>query len=327
MLSTIFIDSITLRGHDTSYTISDAAQSIIPRQNPTRAASLKFDAITGIYNYNKGFTPGSATGGTAPGPKFTAAVGANATDKGVTVTDPITNTSLTLTPQFSTRIARQNQNQLIYPINGQNAQKVYTFGGSGVREDLVLNQRGDDKATFAYKLKIPSGTEARLERNGDIAVYGVNAALLGNVTTGSDKDAALLEKARTNSAKSTLLFTIPKPVVLEYGRKVSQVKTWFTLQNSVLNIHASGLAKATYPLTIDPSVYIETAQKLMLGNNETNTDFDVTNDLIQKGQTTGARIDAWSSTSNLSNAVWGQGTAVAGGYIYSAGGIGSGTTT
>lgn len=324
MLSTVFIETLNMRGQQISYALSDAARTLVPTSSAVRAASLKYDAKTGVYEYNKDYQPGTNAAGTAPGPKFTASVARDLSSHGLKVTDPVNNVWLKMTPTFSVRPAEQQQNQLIYPVVGQDAQKVYTFGAGAVKEDIILNSAPGDSAEYTYKFTLSPGTEARLEKNGDIAIYGANAALLGDVSTATEKDARLLEKARSNSRKTNLLFNLPKPVVLEYGKKVSQVKAWFSMRGDEITIHARGLEKASYPLTIDPTVYIETAQKLMLGNNETNTDFDVTNELIQKSQTTGARIDAWSSTSNLSNAVWGQGTAVAGGYIYSAGGVDSG---
>ena len=326
MLSTVFIETLNMRGQQISYALSDAARTLVPTSSAVRAASLKYDAKTGVYEYNKDYQPGTNAAGTAPGPKFTASVARDLSSHGLKVTDPVNNVSLKMTPTFSVRPAEQQQNQLIYPVVGQDAQKVYTFGAGAVKEDIVLNTSPGNEAQYSYELSLASGTEARLEKNGDIAVYGVNSALLGDVSTATEKDARLLEKARSNSRKTNLLFNLPKPVVLEYGKKVSQVKAWFSMSGDEVTIHARGLEKASYPLTIDPTVYIETAQKLMLGNNETNTDFDVANELIQKSQTTGARIDAWSSTTNLSNAVWGQGTAAAGGYIYSAGGTGPPTT-
>lgn len=326
MLATIFIDIFNGKPQTTGYALSPAAQSIIPTPSQTRGASLKYDPNSSSYQYNAGYSPSGDVGGTSPGPKFTAKVAADLYSKGMTVTDPVNDVSVSLIPQFATKSAEQNSNQLVYPIVGYDAQKVYTFGAAAVKEDIVFNSNQGDTARFSYALSLSNGTEARLEKNGDLAIYGVNPTLLGNITTGTAKDAALLEKARQNGVKNYLLFTLPKPVVLEYGKSVSSVKAWFSLSGSVLVVHASGLAKASYPLTIDPSVYIETAQKLMQGNNETNIDFDVTNELIQKSQTTGARIDSWTSTNNLSTPVWGQGTATAGGYIYSAGGKGGAAT-
>src|SRR5690606_19087522 len=109
-------------------------------------------------------------------------------------------------------------------------------------------------------------------------------------------DQELLEKARLNGEKTNLLFRFPTPFVKEYGKHKSQAKAWFELKDKELTIHASGLKEAAYPLSIDPTVYVETATKLMRGNNETNIDFDVANELIQKGSTTGARFDELDAT-------------------------------
>jgi hypothetical protein len=207
---------------------------------------------------------------------------------------------------------------------------VYTLKGSGVKEDILLREKpAKDKVTLKYELSLSEGLEARVEADGSVGVYGVDAALLGNVTTGSEQDAELLQKARENGKKTQFLFKIPAPFVVEKTAKnISQsVKASFSLSDKELALNVTGLRSGTYPLSIDPTIYVETAQKLMRGNNETNIDFDVSNELIQKSQTTGARIDAWSSTTDLTSAVYGQGTAVAGGYIYSVGGVGSGTTT
>ena len=328
VLSTIFFDVFNLRQKSTSYALSTAATELLPTANASFATKIEYDAKTGKYNYNKDYQP--QTGGTTTGgPRFTASIATDLRANGVSVTDPTTGTSVTLTPQFNTQNGQQDGNRLIYPITGRNAQKVYTLGATGVKEDIILNEYQGDTAEFSYKLGLPSGTEARLESNGSLAIYGVNSTLLGTVTTGSEKDAQLLEKARQNGAKTTLLFTIPAPYVKESGTVgVSKtVKTHYGYKNGIITVYTSGLKQARYPLTIDPTIYIETAQKLMQGNNESNIEFDATNELIQKGRTTGARIDEWSSTNDLNNAVWQQGTAVAGGYIYSAGGALGGTIT
>ncbi|MCA9327873.1 hypothetical protein KDA14_05065, partial [Candidatus Saccharibacteria bacterium] len=203
-----------------SYALSSAAKSILPNPSPTRAGSLKYDSSSQTYQYNQGYRPSTDVAGTAPGPKFSASIPADLSGKGMEVTDAVNNVSITLTPKFATRVAQQEQNQLVYPLVGRDAQKVYTFGGNAIKEDIVLNHAPGDTIEFTYSLNLSSGTEARLEKNGDLAIYGVNPTLLGNVTTSTEKDAELLEKARTSGQKNTLLFTLPAPLVLEYGKSV-----------------------------------------------------------------------------------------------------------
>ncbi len=279
----------------------------------------------GGFAYNEEYSAVADRAGDSSSPKIKGAFGSAKAGASVTIFDPINNLGLTFKPKFSVLDPQKDENRVVYRVPSKNARIIYSLKGSGVKEDIVIDSYKKDVMSFAYELGLPEATEARLEKNGSIGVYGVEGVLLGNVTTGSDQDAELLKKARENAEKKTLLFTVPAPVVLEGEKKISAAaKAWFSLENNVLTVHASGLKNANYPLSVDPSIYVETARKLMRGNNESNIDFDVDNELIQKSQTTGARIDAWSSTTNLSSAVYGQGTAVAGGFIYSAGGIGSG---
>lgn len=321
ILSTLFFDVFNQRQQATSYALSSAAEELLPTSNTQYATKISYNSKTGRYEYNKDYQ--TQTGGTTMGgPRFIANVAAELRSEGASVTDPVNNTSVTLTPQFATLRGQQEDNRLIYPLVGRNAQKVYTLGATGMKEDIILNEYQGDTAQFSYKLGLPSGTEARLESNGTIAVYGVDSALLGTVTTGSEADAKLLENARKNGSKTTLLFTIPAPYVKESGiiGVSKKVKTHYGYKNGIITVYVEGMKKANYPLTIDPTIYIETAQKFMSGNNESNIEFDATNELIQKGRTTGARINSWSNTGTLAAPTWDQAMAAAAGYIYSVGG-------
>jgi len=309
------------------YELSAHASQLLPKTNDLYASKLVYNPKSQQYVYNEGYqlAVDDSSAGQVAGPRFNATFADNP-NKGVTITDSVNEMNLTLVPKYALDAPMKQTNRLIYPIKGMNAAKVDTVRAASVKEDIILEKFSQKSLDFAYDLKLPDNTEARIEKDGSVGVYGASSALLGNVSTGSESDQALLQKARENSKKTTLLFSIPAPVVLDITKQASKVDVSYSLDNNVLTIHAKNLDKGKFPLTIDPSVYIESAARLMRGNNETNVDFDVDNELIQKSQTTGARIDTWSSTSNLSTPIWGQGTAVAGGYIYSAGG-GEGSST
>jgi hypothetical protein len=313
------------------YDLTGSVSKLLSDPIPLYAEKLKFDTTQNKFIYNQDYVAGGDVFGDSSAPQIQASF-SNDISRAVSVSDPINNVSVTLKPKFSLRDPIQNQNRIIYPLNGwgASASKVYTLKGSGIKEDILLREKPKrDTYVMSYDVELSAGLEARLESDGSIGVYSVQTALLGNVSTSSESDAKLLESARNNAPKTELLFKIPKPFVVEGTTKnISQsVKTWFELENNILSLRVEGLLKGTYPLSIDPTIYVETARKLMRGNNESNIDFDVSNELIQKSQTTGARIDEWSSTTNLTSAVYGQGTAVAGGFIYSVGGIGSGATS
>jgi hypothetical protein len=319
MVSTLGIDTFNLRTQEVSYALSPQAEQLLGEQPISYGDRLKLDAKNQAYVYNQGYQPGQGTDGQIGGPKFSASFSKDP-KKGVTVTDVVNNVSVTFKPQFGLREPRQQGGKLVYPLLGSTAQKVYTLKATSLKEDIVLNTPGADEQSFDYAIETASGTEVRIESDGSLGVYGVASSLLGNVSTGNTQDAQLLDQARQNGKKELLLFRFPAPFIRQATKKPTTARAWFSLEKNVLTVHATNLKEAAYPLTIDPTVYIETARKLMRGNNESNIDFDVDNELIQKSQTTGARIDAWNNTGDLDYQLWDQGTAVAGGYIYSVGG-------
>ncbi|HEX8182533.1 MAG TPA: hypothetical protein VF575_02935 [Candidatus Saccharimonadales bacterium] len=322
MSATVYMQVFEARVSAQDYKLSPKAEKLVGRANSAYAASLRYDAASQSYEYNKGYKPGdgaSGVTGLGGGPKFSANFSAKP-ELGSTIIDPVSQASLTMKPKFAMATPVQDDNRLVYPLLGKPGQNIYTFKGDGYKEDIVLNAYAGDALKFAYDLVLSDGTEARLEQDGSLGVYGVSNSLLGNVTTGTAQDQELLSKARTNGEKNNLLFTIPAPFIRESGSKSSGAKAWFSLEKNVLTMHADRLKQATYPLSIDPSVYVETATKLMRGNNETNVDFDTSNELIQKGKLTGARFDAWTTGLTLPAARWNFGSAVAGGYAYVVGG-------
>lgn len=302
------------------YDISRVQVSLLSQPVNLYAEKLVFNKKSNKYDFNEGYSPGQDVAGQSYAPKVTAEF-LGTEKKTVSIKDPVNEVSVGFSPKFKVGDPLKKNNFIVYPINDLKASTVFTMKGSGVKEDIILFEYSKDTIELKYDLGLSDGLEARIEKDGSLGVYGVDSNLLGSVTTGSDKDAQLLEKARQNGKKTNLVFRIPAPAVLGANKKVQQnTKAWFSLDNKVLTVHSSGLANAKYPLSIDPSVYVETASKLMRGNNETNIDFDVSNELIQKSQTTGARIDAWGNTKNLNTSLWDQATAVAGGYIYSVAG-------
>lgn len=302
-----------------NYRLSHAEKLLTPA-SAYIGKSLRFDAKDNVYQFSHGMNPSPESRQT--GSNYVTASLPVVAARGMTITDTTHNTELGMKPHFALAEGKRQDNRLVYPFRNHQGWLVYTAEGTGIKEDIILNTSLHNEQSFSYSLVLPSGTEARKEVDGGIGIYG-NSLLLGStVTTGTDADAALLRKAQQNAQKDTLLFTIPKPTVIESGKKSSSVTAVFELEGSHLTVRATNLLKASYPLTIDPSIYIVTAQQFMNGNNETNINFDVANKLIKKGRTTGARFDTWNTSSTkLPQANWGGGTAVAGGYLYSAGGI------
>lgn len=315
---TVFNDLFT----ELRYQLSPKAEALlITHGDYLFESKLTYSLEKNRYEYNTGYSPNQGeVAGQISGPQFSAIFNNNPRS-GVQVTDPHTNTTIGIKPRFALHAPRKDSNRLEYPMVGFKGVKIITLGASGLKEDLILEEFIRDTIEFKYELDLPDYVEARLESNGSIGIYGPSNALLGDVATSTDSDAQLLEKARKNSEKTTLLFTLPTPYIRETGKRMATYEgTYFQLEGNALTLVATNLRDKSYPLSVDPTIYIETAAKLMRGNNETNTDFDVDNELIQKSQTTGARIDAWQGNLDMSEGVWGQSAAAAGGYVYRSGG-------
>lgn len=300
-----------------NYNIGSKEMSLIPEVPESVAKSLKYDWKKGAYVFEHGSSDSSESRQT--GAKAISAVIPTRASKGFTISDPDSKQQSSLVPKFKVAPGKQTGGHIVYPLSNGTGWLVYSVQAIGIKEDIVLSSSATDTQTFKYTLKTDKNLETRLESDGSIGVYG-NSLLSGNITTGTDKDAELLQKAREKAEKNTLLFRIPKPVVYEYGKPTSSVVARYKLSGSEIRLEVENLSRANYPLTIDPSIYVASAEQFMAGNNETNIDFDVANSLIKKGSTTGARFDAWNPTTALPTTSWNAGTAAAGGFLYTVGG-------
>jgi hypothetical protein len=309
---------------NTVYKVSPATRGILPKQSEHLAQSLKFSAKENTFMYNEGYKPSTSENDLKMGgdgsPRFSAKLAKDPT-KGIKVTDPVNNVDFTLTPKYKLGTGKQDKNQVMYPLAKADGFLVYTAQTASVKEDIALQRMpSKDSMTFEYELGYGDGLEARIEKNGSIGIYGSSLPLYGNVATGTDKDAELLQKAKQTAKKDKFLFGIPAPVVKEAGKETSGVGAKFELSAKSLKVVVQGLKQASYPMTIDPSVYIQSAAQLMYGNNETNVEFDIATEQFKKGTTTGARIDEWTDAGNMNDSVYGQAVAASGGYVYRAGG-------
>lgn len=295
-------------------------QSLLPKTSQAMADKLTFNAAKQTYTFNEGYTPQSDSSLKRGGPKITATANVDAR-KGLSVIDPTNQLQFGLKPKFELKAGEKKDNRVVYPLINGSGWLVYTMEAGQVKEDILLSHATKNKMELKYDLELGDSLEARMQDNGDIGVFGSDSPVVGNVSTGSDKDADLLQKARKATKKDKLIFVIPAPVIKESNVKESSVKAHYEVEGTVLTLKVEGLKKATYPLTIDPSVYVTSASQFMYGNNDSNIDFNTSSELIQKGQITGARIPSWQTNgTSLNGNIKAAGTTVAGGYVYMVGG-------
>lgn len=291
---------------------------IIGAKSSFIAEKIKYDEKEEKFSFNNGQNLANEELAQTGAQQISANIYKNPS-KGIEITDSIKNISFGLIPKYGLAEGKQDGSRIVYPLLDESGWLVYTIQNTGIKEDIVLPKYRDSYRSFEYSLNTGSNLEAKLQSDGSIGIFG-NSLFSSNISTSSDEDAELLQKARENAQKDTLLFTIPKPIIIENDGKKSDAKVYYKLEGKKLFVIAEDLEKANYPISIDPSIYIVTAQQFMNGNNETNIDFDVTNKLIKKAATTGARFDSWQDTTSLTTQSWGHGVAAAGGRIYSIGG-------
>lgn len=235
---------------------------------------------------------------------------------GLTLTDTQSQLDIKLKPQFAVSTGQEQDGHVVYPLVGSKSQLVYSFKNNGVKEDIILYRSPGDTAAFSYSMQLPTGMEARIQHDGSVGIFGGDPTLFSNISYGSDKDKALVEKARQNSAKTHLYYEIPAPVVT--GSKVGGVKARFTIDGSKLTVRVEGLANAQYPLSIDPSFVMNTSGCTWQsgGNNEDNISYSGCQ--IARQSISGGTLGSWaynSAGNDYSAATTGQ-TIVNNGYAY-----------
>jgi hypothetical protein len=294
------------------YQLTPAAQTIVGPVNTELTKKLSYDAKAKMYAYNKTAEANGASN--SPQAALAAAQngqhiggGANnyavdlATDasKGVTIHDTTDTTGsfgISLIPEFKTREGKLVDGRVIYPIKGHDGKLVYSVKANGLKEDLVLDSEQGNTASFSYRLKLPASLEAHMLANGNIGIYSADPMLFGNISYGSDSDRARVEAARQKSAKNHLVFIIPAPAVVQSGKASSAIKAEFVLDGDQLTVKASGLEQASYPLSIDPSVVVTSANDFAAGNLEGGIEIDGTNNQIKRSSLTGGTTGAWHFT-------------------------------
>jgi hypothetical protein len=239
----------------------------------------------------------------------------------ITYYDDYNNLSFGLKPTFKTATGKYNSGRFVYPIN-HNEQAVYSVKGNGLREDIILYKNIGNSLILSFKLTIPKTLEARMMPTGDIGLYSTNPILFGNVNANSPTDQQSLQKAQNNGKKDYLEFILAAPTVVSVGN--NHVKASLSLNKNQIALNISDLSKASYPLTIDPSVVVASANPFSGGNNDSNTNISATS--ASTNYITGGYVGAWNNTSpSITTARKGMASVVNNGYIYILGGTNGST--
>ena len=207
--------------------------------------------------------------------------------------------------------------RVIYTTRG--ATIVYTPLDNGIREDiLVANAKDLARLPLLWLLELDSHLEARTEPDGAIGIYGPEQYLWGNIQIGDAKSAELIEKARQNAAKNTLLYQIPLAVVREANGKEHKEMVSYKLEGKKLALGIKGYKDLLYPISIDPNITItDKADFTYPGNDEGMISWSTSQ--ITRATAAGGVV-SWTATTSFATARWLQGSVAYNGYLYVIGG-------
>jgi hypothetical protein len=286
------------------YRLTSAVKAVAEKPSPLLKSKLKHDSAkkASIFNAEgaeatkddaKDKLQSRLGGGAKKTNQLYTATMPDDPQKGIEISDNVSGVSFKFVPQMRLLDGRSKDGQVVYPLKDHSGHMIFTPKANGIKEDIVLNHApASDVAEFKYGLDLPSSLEAKLDDDGSLGFYTGTPELFGNISYGSDKDREAVEKARANAQKTYLMFKIPAPVIVETG-KPTKVAARFALDKNILTVRTTGLKKANYPLSIDPTFYITSTTDFILGSIDDNIDLSVSGQ-IGRAALGGGSINLWT---------------------------------
>ena len=318
-----------------NYVLDAATLKTIGTANPKLANKLVFNPDTKLYEFNADAKQASGDDPAAVAERLKHKVTGDASntelyaldispdnDKGMTVYDVNSSLSFKIIPQFHHMPGRKVQDRLVYPLK-DDVKAIYTVKDNGLKEDIVFKHSPEGGAvSYSYQLKLPDTLEARQNEDGSVGIYSADPNLFGDISYGSDQDQEKVESARKNAPKNHKIFTIPAPVITTTNDSAGKTRTWLSLEDNLLTVHAENLNTIKGTFSIDPSVTVTSSSDFATGNDEGNTDFSTTNE-IKRGGLTGGEVGSWNTTTSIPYDLYGQTTVAYNDFLYIIGGSGT----
>ncbi|HET9174694.1 MAG TPA: hypothetical protein VFN56_05470 [Candidatus Saccharimonadales bacterium] len=258
-----------------AYQLSADTLKIINAPDATVARSVQFNARQDSFIVN----PGALTPATDQQPNvlvgqpskglYSATLPARI-GSGISVTDAVSHLKLTLVPEFQASSGRRVDQRIVYPLSDGSAQAIYTPQSTQLAEDLVVNHPGQNNLAFAYRLKLPKGLQSFQLADGSVGI----------------------------ERQGTVLFKLLAPTLKQSngqpGGTLVQNSTKLVLKNDQLLLIASNLRHLSYPLSIDPSITINSATNFLNGNDEGGN--AITTNQVSTGSTTGGTLNNFQTS-------------------------------
>jgi hypothetical protein len=222
---------------------------------------------------------------------------ASKVSQGIKFTDANSDLPFKLTPLTPTNNGRYINGRIVYP--SENAVGIYTLRRNGIKEDIILNQSPGASYSYSWKLELGNQLEARMLPDGGVGIYSANPLLSSsNLQVSDAKSQALIDKAKKNGKKDTLVYIIPAPFITESNGTKTANNVKFNLNDSTLTLTANNLDSSSihYPISIDPTVVVTTTADFATGYDDGNIDYSSADEIDRAGIGTGL-VNAWHYTS------------------------------
>jgi len=318
------------------YKLNSEVIKAVGEAKPELAKKLNFNSETGMYEFNP---EGKKIPTDSDDPEEVAkmlqkrqGVGESKEDKGlyslelspdskkgITIHDNNMGLSVTIVPKFNKGQGRKVQDRVVYPMP-DGAKAIYTVKSNGLKEDIVYEKAPESgEASFAFDLQLPKDLEARIQGDQSLGIFSASPTFYGDISFGSDKDKKMIEEARSAAVKDTLVFSIPRPVIVAANGDIGKSYAWFDYKNGELTVNATHLDTIQGTFSIDPTITVASTSDFSTGTNQEGTGFG--NNEIRRSEMGSGRL--LSNTTNgtfFNEARWDHTTVVHNGYMYVIGG-------
>ncbi len=271
--------------------------------------------------------------GTAKLP-YSASLAKNPKD-GVTFSDEKGERSVTMTARYSQSAGRYQDGRVMYP-SGSNEISSYTFKRNGLKQDIIISKPSKKTQTFVWDLKLTSSLEARMLPDGGVGIYAADNILSGDITISDKKSQDLIDNARKNSAKTTLVFQLPKPFMIDQRGVKNYEDLTYRLNGNTLSLEVRNLLSQKYPINIDPTIVVTTTSDFRQGvGDSSNTDYTTADQITFTNSNSTSALNTWAYThdslndggsfvSGFTTGRTGHASVAYNGYLYVVGGFQSG---
>ena len=218
---------------------------------------------------------------------------------GITFGDDKSERNVTIKSLANLSSGRLDQGNVVYPVSA-NEKHVYSFKANGLKEDILLTKPTAKVMNYSWQLDTGKELEARIMSDGGVGIYSANPVFFGDISIGDDKSQKLIENARKVGKKDHLVYTIPKPYIVDAKGAKSYDDVSYKLSGNTLTLTALNMVNKNYPLTIDPTITVTSTAEFRTGYGaDDNIDYATTSGTISRALGHTGELDTRTATTVL----------------------------